>query len=138
MSLTEAQARLLTEPNPAIVTTLRADGSAHSTLTWIDWDGEFVIVNTVVGRMKEKHLRRDDRITVAVSDRNQMERWVGLEGRAEMTTEGAEAHVHRLTQKYRGEDFPLRPGMERLIIKFRPERVYGLYDDKAEAELMSR
>jgi hypothetical protein len=34
--LNAAQARLLTEPNPAIVTTLRCDGSAHSSLVWVD------------------------------------------------------------------------------------------------------
>jgi hypothetical protein len=62
--LNAAQARLLTEPNPAIVTTLRHDGSAHSSLMWVDWDGEYVIVNTTVGRIKEYHLRRDNRITV--------------------------------------------------------------------------
>jgi hypothetical protein len=68
--LNEAQALMLLEPNPAIITTLRSDGRAHSTLGWVDWDGEFVLLNTVVGRLKERHLRRDDRISVCIVDRN--------------------------------------------------------------------
>jgi len=57
----EKQAQLLTGKNLAHFATLRADGSPHLTVTWIDWDGENVLVNTAVGRAKEGHLRRDPR-----------------------------------------------------------------------------
>jgi PPOX class probable F420-dependent enzyme len=134
--LNDVQAKLLTEPNTAIVTTLRADGSAHSTLTWIDWDGEYVVVNTMVGRAKERHLRRDNRITVTVLDRNDVSKYISLEGRAELTTEGAFEQVNRLSQRYRGTEFVLSAEMERIIARFRPERVYGVYDDATERELL--
>lgn len=135
--LTDAQARLLTEPNPAIVTTLRRDGSAHSTLAWVDWDGEFVIINTVVGRIKERHLRRDNRICVCVVDRTNTNWYLGVEGHAELTTDGAHAQVNVISHRYLGRDFTYKPGAERIIAKFRPERVWGIYDDTTEAELKS-
>jgi PPOX class probable F420-dependent enzyme len=132
--LSEEQARFLTDPNPAILTTLRADGSAHSTLIWIDWDGEYVLINTVAGRTKERHLRRDNRITVAVVNPNNFDRYITLEGRAEFTTEGAVEQVNRLCNKYRGHDFVHTPGVERMLVRFRPERVYGIYDDEREVQ----
>ena len=135
--LSDAQARLLTEPNPAIVTTLRRDGSAHSSLVWVDWDGEFVIINTVVGRIKEIHLRRDDRISVCVVDRTNTNRYLGVEGHAELTTEGAREQVNQLAWRYLGKDFVFKPGAERIIARFRPDRVWGIYDDATEAELKS-
>lgn len=133
--LSETQARVLLEPNPAVITTLRKDGSAHSTLGWVDWDGEYVLLNTVVGRLKERHLRRDDRISVCVVDRNNTQRYLGVEGHAELTTEGAREQVNRMSLDYLGRDFIFKPGMERIIIKFRPERVWGIYDDETEQEL---
>jgi hypothetical protein len=48
-------------------------------LVWVDWDGEFVIINMVVGRIKEIHLRRDDRISVCVVDRTDTNRYLGVE-----------------------------------------------------------
>ncbi len=129
--LTDAQARLLLQANPAIVTTLRRDGSPNSTLTWVDWDGEFVIVNTVVGRAKEKNLRNDDRISVCVIDRENPNLYVGVEGRAELTVEGAHEHVNGLAQRYLGTDFGYREGAERIIARFRPTRVWGVPDDAA-------
>lgn len=133
--LTDTQARLLLEPNAAIVTTLRRDGSAHSTLAWVDWDGDFVLINTVVGRLKERHLRRDPRISVCVLDRTNTQRYIGVEGRVELTTEGAREQVSRMSLEYLGRDFIFKPGMERILARFRPERVWGIFDDETEDEL---
>jgi PPOX class probable F420-dependent enzyme len=137
VTLSDVQARLLLEPNPAIITTLRKDGSAHSTLGWVDWDGEFVLINTVVGRLKERHLRRDDRITVCVVDRTNINRYIGVEGRVTLTTEGADQQVNRMSHDYLGKDFVFKPGMVRILAKFQPERVWGIYDDATEDELKS-
>ncbi len=133
--LTDAQARLLREPNPAIVTTINKSGRPHSTLVWVDWDGEFVLVNTVVGRIKEQHLRRDNWISVCVVDRTNVQRYVGIEGHAELTTEGAREQVNRMSLEYLGRDFIFKPGMERILARFRPERVWGIFDDESEAAL---
>jgi PPOX class probable F420-dependent enzyme len=133
--LNAAQARLLTEPNPAIVTTLRRDGGAHSSLVWVDWDGEYVIVNTTVGRIKERHLRRDNRITVCVVDRTNTNFYVGVAGHAELITEGAAEHVNGLSQRYRGVDFTFKEGMMRIMARFRPRRVWGIWDEMEEDKL---
>lgn len=123
--LSDADVELLTGPNPAVVTTLRSDGTPHSTLLWIDWDGEQVVVNTAIGRIKERHLRRDPRISVCVHPADDMYRYVVLEGEVELTTDQAEGHADLLWHRYRGIGFQPTPGERRVLARFRPQRIYS-------------
>jgi PPOX class probable F420-dependent enzyme len=127
--LTDEQAALFLEPNYATVTTLRRDGSPHTTVVWVDWDGENVIVNTNEWRVKPKHLRRDPRVNVTVIDRDDPYRWVSVTGTAELTNDGANDHIDKLAMKYRGkEKYDLKPEEQRVLVRVRPERVtpYGV------------
>ena len=127
--LTESQAALFLQPNYATVTTLRRDGSPHTTVVWVDWDGEHVLVNTNESRVKPKHLRADPRANVTVIDRDDPYRWISVSGTAELSNVGAEEHIDRLAKKYRGKDrYDLKPGEQRVIVRVHPERVtaYGV------------
>jgi PPOX class probable F420-dependent enzyme len=129
--LTEKQAELFRGRNWATVTTLRADGSPHSTPVWIDTDGENVVFNTVIGRAKERHLRRDPRASVVVLPaEDQQSGYVSVTGTAEITEEGALEHIDKMAKKYVDLDkYPWhQPGDKRVIVKIRPERIdgYGL------------
>ena len=127
--LTENQAALFQQPNYATATTLRKDGSPHTTVVWVDWDGEHVLFNTNEDRVKPKHLRADPRVNVTVIDRDDPYRWISVSGAAELTHEGAEAHIDRLAKKYRGKDkYDLKPGEQRVVVRVTPERVtaYGV------------
>ncbi|MEX0674585.1 MAG: PPOX class F420-dependent oxidoreductase, partial [Gaiellaceae bacterium] len=92
--LSEKQIELLRRPNLAIVGTIRPDGTPQLTPTWVDTDGEHVLVNTAEGRWKTRNLRRDPRISVTVVDRDDPYNWVSVTGTAELTHEGAEEHIH--------------------------------------------
>src|SRR5262252_7651901 len=74
--------RMLRKANPAVIGTLRADGSPHTAVTWYDWDGERVLVNMDSTRLRLKNLRRDPRATVTVMDGESWYRQVTLRGRA--------------------------------------------------------
>jgi PPOX class probable F420-dependent enzyme len=129
MQLTDPQ-RAFVRDNafPAVVTTLRSDGSPHSTVVWIDEDGGDLIFNTAEGRAKPRHLRDDPRVSVTVVDPNEMYRWVSVSGRAELTTEGAREHIDTMAKKYLGKDeYPWYQGEQRLIVRVRPDKVdsYG-------------
>lgn len=126
--LTAAQAQLFLDANYAVATTLRRDGSPHQTAVWVDWDGERVLFNTAEGRKKPEHLRRDPRASVFVFDGGDPYRWVSVSGPAELEAEGAEEHIHKLSRKYRGRDYNLPEGQQRLIVRVTPERVtaYGV------------
>ena len=126
--LTQKQADLLRGRNWGTVTTLRADGSPHSTPVWIDTDGENVLFNTSIGRAKERHLRRDPRVSVVVLPaEDQQSGYVSVTGTAELSEEGAVAHIDKLAKKYIGQDkYPyLQPGERRVIVKIAPEKVDG-------------
>ncbi len=126
--LTQKQADLLRGRNWGTVTTLRADGSPHSTPVWIDTDGENVLFNTAIGRAKERHLRRDPRVSVVVLPaEDQQSGYVSVTGTADLSEEGAVDHIDKLAKKYIGQDkYPyLQPGERRVIVKITPEKVDG-------------
>ena len=127
--LTEKQAELLRGRNWGTVTTLRKDGSPHSTPVWIDTDGENVIFNTSAGRAKERHLRRDPRVSVVVLPaEDQQSGYVSVTGTAELSEDGAVEHIDSLAKKYLGQEkYPyLQPGEQRLIVRIKPEKVDAL------------
>jgi PPOX class probable F420-dependent enzyme len=120
--LTAEQAQLLLDPNFAVVTTIRRDGSPHSTIVWIDWDGENVVFNTTMFRAKGHNLLREPRVSIAVWDRDDAYRYLTIEGRAELDTDGADAHIEKLAQQYWGRSY--QNPRERVIVRVKPERVY--------------
>ena len=125
-TLTEKQADLFRGKNWATVVTLRKDGSPHATPVWIDTDGKNVLFNTAIGRAKERHLRRDPRISVTVLPaENQQAGYVSVTGTAEIVEEGGKEHIDKLAHKYLGVDeYPyLQPGERRVIVRVKPERV---------------
>jgi PPOX class probable F420-dependent enzyme len=123
--LNEAQVAFLRAGHLAVVTTLRADGSPHSTVLWVDSDGDNVVFNTARGRAKERHLLTDPRVSVMTVDGGDFHRWLVVEGRAELVDEGADAHIQSLADRYQGgvPVQPAAPGAERVIVRVRPERI---------------
>jgi PPOX class probable F420-dependent enzyme len=125
-TLTDKQADLFRGKNWATVVTLRPDGSAHATPVWIDTDGEHVIFNTVIGRAKERHLRRDPRVSVVVLPaEDQQSGYVSVTGTGEIVEEGALEHIDKMAQKYLGQEkYPyLQPGEQRVIVKVTPDKI---------------
>ncbi|MFA5786712.1 MAG: PPOX class F420-dependent oxidoreductase [Actinomycetota bacterium] len=111
----------------AHVATLMPDGTPQVTPVWIDsLDNGDILLNTAEGRAKERNLRRDPRVVLAVQDPDNPYRYVQVRGRVkEMTTAGADAHIDKLAHKYLGVDsYPnRRPGEVRVLIRIAPERV---------------
>jgi PPOX class probable F420-dependent enzyme len=129
-ALKEAQKRFLDE-NPFVgtVTTLRPDGSPHSTIVWVDVEDGKVSFNTALGRAKPRYLVRDPRASLLVVDPEDPYRWVSVSGHAELTEEGADAQIDKLAKKYIGKDeYPWRkPDETRVKVLIEPEQVtdYG-------------
>ena len=60
---------LLRKPNPAVVSTLRSDGSPVSVATWyLLEDDDRVLLNMDHTRARVEHLRRDPRASLTVLD----------------------------------------------------------------------
>ena len=113
----------------AYIGTVGSDGTAQVTPVWCEFDGTHVVFNTARGRIKDKNLSRNPRITIAAADPDNPYRYVQVRGRVVDTTEqGADAHIDKLAKKYLGQDrYPgRRPGEVRVIVKVVPERVQGM------------
>jgi PPOX class probable F420-dependent enzyme len=109
----------------ASLATLMPDSSAQVTPVWVDLEGDLVIVNTARGRQKDKNMRRDPRVAMAIIDPENPYRYLEIRGRvAEITEEGADAHIDKLSRIYEGKPFDFRAGQTRVIVKVTPERIH--------------
>lgn len=66
MALDEDVIRLAKGKNLATVATLMPDGQPEALLTWIDTDGEHLLINTEPVRQRAKNVARDPRVTVLI------------------------------------------------------------------------
>src|SRR5256885_8882332 len=108
-TLDEKARRFLEEPFVGEVTTLRPDGSPHTTVVWVDVDTDEVIFNTAVGRAKERYLRQDPRASLIVVYPQDPYKWVSVAGTAELSTGGEDVGIGELGEKDPGEDeYPWR------------------------------
>ena len=107
---------LLDKPNHAVLTTLAADGSPHSTVVWVDVQDGRLAVNSAVGRAWPSNLERDPRVALVVYDQANPYDYVEVRGTARGTTQGADEHIDRLAKKYLGlDEYPMRqPGEQRI------------------------
>jgi PPOX class probable F420-dependent enzyme len=123
--LTEAQRRFLDHPFSGVVTTIRPDGTPHNTVVWVEQaDGE-VCFNTATGRAKARHLEGNPAVALTVVDPDDAYRWLSVGGTAEVTREGADEQIDRLSEKYTGRERydGHKPGEQRLKVRIRLERI---------------
>jgi PPOX class probable F420-dependent enzyme len=104
--------------------TLMPNGSPQVTPVWCDFDGEHVTFNSAKGRQKDKNVRRDPRVALAIIDPDNPYRYLEIRGKVvEITEEGADKNIDKLAKKYLGVDkYPYsQPGEVRVIYKILPE-----------------
>ena len=112
----------LREPNPAVVATLRADGSPHSVPTWYDWQDGFVLLNMDASRRRLEHLRRDPRVSLTVLQKDDWYSHVTLFGVVERLEDDPDlTDIDRLAIRYTGNQFRNRVS-PRVSAWVRPER----------------
>ena len=129
--ITDSSTRKLFEgKNLAFVSTLMKDGHPHITPTWIDIQDGHIFVNTAIGRIKQRNVSRDPRISISIVDQNNPYDMVTVRGRVigQITGDAADEHIDKLAKKYLGkEKYPNRaPGEKRVILKIKPERVFHM------------
>jgi PPOX class probable F420-dependent enzyme len=119
--------RLLKGKNFAFVSSLMKDGSPHVTPTWVDIDDGHVLVNTAIGRTKQRNLSRDNRIAMSIADHDNPYDMVTIRGKVidQITGRKADEHIDKLAKKYLGKDkYPYRtPEEKRVILKIEPIKV---------------
>ena len=127
--LTDDLLALLRQPSPCYVSTIMADGSPQVTQTWVDTDGEHVIINTVQGFLKLRNIERDPRVAVAIADPANPFRYMQVRGHVvNTTTEGGAEHIEKLAHKYTGQPYQWYGGRDqvRVIVTIAAEKISGM------------
>jgi PPOX class probable F420-dependent enzyme len=129
--LNEHARRLLSNPNLGFLGTVDADGWPQVTPVWVDVQDARILVNTALGRVKERNGRREPRVALSVAARDNPWDKVDIRGRVVELIEGEEAerHIDRLAKKYLGQDsFTFRaPGERRVILAIEVDRAHEMH-----------
>jgi PPOX class probable F420-dependent enzyme len=101
--LSEQARAFLNEKRFAVLATLNRDGTVQQTTMWYLLEGDTILMNTKAGRLKERNMRRDPRISICVEDGYN---YVTIAGKVEMIDdpEIAQRDIHRLAARYHGEE----------------------------------
>ena len=126
MDLPEDLIALLRQPTPCFVATVMPDGAPQLTQTWVDTDGEHVLINTVQGFQKLKNLEHDPRVAVSVVDPAHPGRYYEIRGQVvNVTAEGGAEHIEALAQRYLGAPYPWYGGRDqvRVIVTISADKI---------------
>ncbi len=127
-SIPESHHDLLKNETKAFVylATLMPDGSPQVTPVWFNTDGEYILVNSAKGRIKDRNMRARSTVALCIADPANPYRYLQIRGKViEFTTAGADAHIDALAFKYQGvSEYPSRqPGEIRVTYKIQVEKV---------------
>jgi hypothetical protein len=77
---------------------------------WYFLDGDEIVVNSAQGRIKDRNLAADPRMSVLVEDGY---RWVRVDGRARIEHDQSitQADIRRLASRYYGDERKVEEGM---------------------------
>lgn len=122
---------LFAKPAYAVFTTIGADGSPQSSLVWVDFDGACVRINTTLERRKGRNLLTNRKVSVLVVDPDNTNRYLQIQGDAELITDDALEHLDALTRKYTthpafyGHVYPAsqRESETRVVCRIHPRRI---------------
>ena len=123
----------LDEVQPAIIGTIRADGSVQMNPIWYERREDELWLNPATSRRWGTRLDPGARVTLLMVDPGNMWRWVQIQAAVvEKTQAGGEDHIDRLSRRYLGRDYVKHvPDDPRLVVRVRPERVTGMFADVA-------
>lgn len=113
----------------ANLATLNADGSPQVTPVWCDYDGTYVLVNSARGRRKDANMHDRPKVALSILDPDNPYRYLEIRGSvAQITEDGAAAHIDKMAKKYLGVDkYPYsQPGEVRVLYKIKPEHTSSM------------
>ena len=129
MAIPEKYQDLLNKKAFAQLATIMPDGTPQVSPVWFEYDGKNIVINSAKGRVKDKNMRRDPRVGLDIQDPDNPYRHLSIRGRVvQITEDGADAHIDKLTKKYINQDrYPYRgQGEVRVIYKIQPEAAHSM------------
>ena len=123
MSFPEEYQDLLNDESKAMLylATIMPDGSPQVTPVWFSTTGEYILINTNAGRVKDKNMKARPKVAITIQDPNNPYRYLGIRGEvASYTTEGADEHINMLSLRYDNEPWIYKETQRRIIFKIKP------------------
>ena len=119
---------LLTDEKKAFLflATLMPSGAPQLTPVWFNTDGEYILINSAKGRVKDRNMRSRPQVALCIQDPSNSYRYLQIRAKVvEFTTDGADDHIDALALKYRGlSKYPFRqPGEQRVKYRVQIEKV---------------
>ncbi len=110
----------------AYLATVMPDGTPQNTPVWFSYDGESILINSALGRVKDKNMRSRPNVALVIADPDNPYRYIQIRGSViDILEEGAEDHIDILNLKYHG--IPTYPNhraeQPRVIYKIRPDKI---------------
>jgi len=97
------------------------DGTPQCTPLWFDYDGTHVIINSALGRVKDKAMRRTPHVALTISDPDNPYRYIQIRGKVvEITEKGGREIIDHLSEKYRGATYNHKENEKRVTYKILP------------------
>jgi PPOX class probable F420-dependent enzyme len=122
-------AEFLAQPNPAVVGTVRPDGSPHTAATWYDWEDGRVLLNMDESRRRLEYMRLDPRVALTALEEGAWHKQVSLMGEVVSLEPDPDLRdIDRLAIRYTGSPFQNRI-RRRWSAWVRVDRWYGWYGD---------
>jgi PPOX class probable F420-dependent enzyme len=125
VELPQEAKKLLDQPVHVTVATVMPDGTPQTSILWATYDGNDLLLSTIVGRAKERNWRRDPRVSVLIYDPAHADSYVEVRGTVEMTTDGGPELIDRLSRVYYGEPYTGDDGTDnvRVVARVSPQHV---------------
>ena len=126
MALDMKTIKMAQGPNYAALTTLFDDGSPQTHTMWVGTDGEHLLINTEIHRVKYKNIKNDPRVTVMIWKHDDAFKFVEVRGKVvgEITGQDAIDNIQDLSEKYFGKPYPFTIQTERIVLKVLAEREF--------------
>jgi PPOX class probable F420-dependent enzyme len=128
-ALSNKARKLFEDPNILFVGTVNADGSPQVTPVWTGLENGYITFNTAVGRAKERNMRRDPRVGLSITARDDPMEKVDVIGRVVdmIVGEDADDQIDDFAEKYIGQrPYPWRRGETRVKVLIEPVRVHEM------------
>ena len=105
----------------AFLATLMPDGSPQVTPVWFNTEGDYLLVNSAKGRVKDRNMRARPQVAVSIMAMDDLYEYLQIRGEVvEIDEVNGAAHIHALSQKYHGRPFQIPHGQIRVIYKIKP------------------
>jgi PPOX class probable F420-dependent enzyme len=103
MMLSDRARAFLAQERFAVLATINKNGLPQQSTMWYELRGDEILMNTAAGRLKDRNLRRDPRVSICFEDEYS---YITITGTAQLIDdqETAQADIAHLAIRYHGEE----------------------------------